>query len=125
MQWLWDLLYALGGLVLGAVIGFLVARKLMKKELKKNPPINEQMIRKDSMKKKYTLKEFYELERKIFELRISVKKGNFSNELREKLTTLEIEYERISSQISWDIENCNIDYGYEDNNKELKRVKKI
>lgn len=26
------------------------------------------------MKKKYTLKEFYELERKIFELRISVKK---------------------------------------------------
>ena len=72
------------------------------------------------MKKKYALKEFYELERKIFELRISVKKGNFSNELREKLTTLEIEYERISSQISWDIENCNIDYGYEDNNKELK-----
>lgn len=41
MQWLWDLLYALGGLVLGAVIGFLVARKLMKKELKKNPPIND------------------------------------------------------------------------------------
>ena len=39
------------------------------------------------MKKKYTLKEFYELERKIFELRISVKKGNFSNELREKLRT--------------------------------------
>lgn len=45
MQWLWDLLYALGGLVLGAVIGFLVARKLMKKELKKNPPINEQKIK--------------------------------------------------------------------------------
>ena len=45
MQWLWDLLYALGGLLLGAVIGFLVARKLMKKELKKNPPINEQMIK--------------------------------------------------------------------------------
>ena len=45
MQWLWDLLYALGGLVLGAVIGFLVARKLMKKELKKNPPINEQRIK--------------------------------------------------------------------------------
>ena len=45
MQWLWDLLYALGGLLLGAVIGFLVARKLMKKELKKNPPINGQMIK--------------------------------------------------------------------------------
>ena len=43
----------------------------------------------------------------------------------EKLTTLEIEYEKISSQISWDIENCNIDYGYEDNNEELKRVMKI
>ena len=34
---LWDILYL--------VIGFLVARKLMKKELKKNPPINEQMIK--------------------------------------------------------------------------------
>ena len=45
MQWLWDILYVLGGLILGLVIGFLVARKLMKNELKKNPPINEQMIR--------------------------------------------------------------------------------
>ena len=34
---LWDILYI--------VIVFLVARKLMKKELKKNPPINEQMIK--------------------------------------------------------------------------------
>ena len=34
MQWLWDILYVLGGLILGLVIGFLVARKLMKKELK-------------------------------------------------------------------------------------------
>ena len=45
MNWLWDILYVLGGLVVGAIIGFLVARKLMKNELKKNPPINEQMIR--------------------------------------------------------------------------------
>ena len=45
MNWLWDILYVLGGLVVGAIIGFLVARKLMKKELKKKPPINEQMIK--------------------------------------------------------------------------------
>ena len=31
--------------VLGAVIGFLIARKYMKKYIKKNPPINEQMIK--------------------------------------------------------------------------------
>ena len=42
---LWDILYILLGLVVGLVIGFLVARKLMKNELKKNPPINEQMIK--------------------------------------------------------------------------------
>ena len=42
---LWDILYILFGLVIGLVIGFLGARKLMKNELKKNPPINEQMIR--------------------------------------------------------------------------------
>ena len=45
MNWLWDILYVLGGLVVGAIIGFIEARKLMKKELKKNPPINEQMIK--------------------------------------------------------------------------------
>ena len=45
MAWLWDILYILLGLVIGLVVGFLVARKLMKSELKKNPPINEQMIR--------------------------------------------------------------------------------
>ena len=42
---LWDILYILLGLVIGLVIGFFGARKLMKNELKKNPPINEQMIR--------------------------------------------------------------------------------
>ena len=42
---LWDILYILFGLVIGLVIGFFGARKLMKNELKKNPPINEQMIR--------------------------------------------------------------------------------
>ena len=36
---------AIGCLIAGLVIGFMGARKLMKHELKKNPPINENMIR--------------------------------------------------------------------------------
>ena len=47
MNWvafLLDLLKVLGGLVIGAVIGFFLARKYMKKFMKQNPPINEQMI---------------------------------------------------------------------------------
>ncbi len=40
-----DILYLLGGVVVGIIIGFLLARTLMKKELKKNPPINEEMIK--------------------------------------------------------------------------------
>jgi hypothetical protein len=40
-----DILYVLGGLIVGAVIGFFVARKIMMNYMKKNPPINEQMIR--------------------------------------------------------------------------------
>ncbi len=35
----------IGALVIGLVVGFLGARKLIKKELEKNPPINEKMIR--------------------------------------------------------------------------------
>ncbi len=31
--------------LVGGVIGFFVTRKLIKKELQKNPPINEKMIR--------------------------------------------------------------------------------
>jgi uncharacterized protein YneF (UPF0154 family) len=33
------------GLLVGLVAGFFVARFIMKRELKKNPPINEQMIK--------------------------------------------------------------------------------
>ena len=33
------------GLVIGAVIGFFVSRFVMQRYLKKNPPINEQMIK--------------------------------------------------------------------------------
>lgn len=40
-----DILYVLGGLIVGLIIGFFLARHLMTKELKKNPPINEEMIK--------------------------------------------------------------------------------
>ena len=40
-----NILYLVGGLILGAVIGFFVSRKLFTDQLKKNPPINEKMIR--------------------------------------------------------------------------------
>ena len=42
---LMDILYILIGLIAGAVGGFFIARHLMKKQLKENPPINEQMIK--------------------------------------------------------------------------------
>ena len=42
---IWDILYVLIGLIVGIIAGFLIARKVMTKELKKNPPINEQMIK--------------------------------------------------------------------------------
>ena len=40
-----DILQILLGFLAGLVVGFFVARKLMTKYLKKNPPINEEMIR--------------------------------------------------------------------------------
>lgn len=40
-----DILMIAIGLIVGLVVGFLVARKLMMKYLKKNPPINEDMIK--------------------------------------------------------------------------------
>ena len=39
-----DILMVLLGLVIGAIIGFFIARAVMKKYLKKDPPINEKMI---------------------------------------------------------------------------------
>lgn len=44
-QWLIDVLYLLGGLIAGLVVGFFIARNVMQKYMKKNPPINEQMIK--------------------------------------------------------------------------------
>ena len=40
-----DILYIVIGLIVGFISGFLIARKVMKNELKKNPPINERMIK--------------------------------------------------------------------------------
>ena len=40
-----NILYLVGGLVIGAVVGFVVSRKIFSNQLKKNPPINEKMIR--------------------------------------------------------------------------------
>ena len=39
-----DILILVVGIVIGLVIGFFAARKLMTKQLKENPPINEEMI---------------------------------------------------------------------------------
>jgi len=45
MELLFDILKVLFGLIVGGVIGFIVARNYMKSYFKKNPPINEQMIK--------------------------------------------------------------------------------
>lgn len=40
-----NILWCLIGLVIGLVAGFFISRTVMKKYLKKNPPINEKMIK--------------------------------------------------------------------------------
>ena len=40
-----DILLIVVGLLIGAVVGFFLARFFMKKYLKQNPPINEDMIK--------------------------------------------------------------------------------
>ena len=42
---IFDILYVVGGLILGIILGFLIAKKVMTKQLKENPPINEEMIK--------------------------------------------------------------------------------
>lgn len=43
---IWAFILALVGVLLvGAVVGFFLARWFFKKELEKNPPVNENMIR--------------------------------------------------------------------------------
>ena len=43
-MWL-DILQVFIGILIGAVIGFFIAKKVMTNYLKKNPPINEEMIK--------------------------------------------------------------------------------
>ncbi|MBR7553146.1 YneF family protein [Allobacillus sp. GCM10007491] len=45
MGTIWVVLIALATLVIGLILGFFIARKTMMNYLKKNPPINEQMLR--------------------------------------------------------------------------------
>ena len=45
MQIVIDILKILIPMVIGAVIGFFIARKYLMKYLKQNPPINEEMIK--------------------------------------------------------------------------------
>lgn len=45
MELFLDILKIVGILLAGAVIGFFIARKYLTNQLKKNPPINEEMIR--------------------------------------------------------------------------------
>ena len=40
-----DILQIALGFIIGIVVGFVVAKKLMTKYLKNNPPINEEMIK--------------------------------------------------------------------------------
>ena len=40
-----DILLLLVGIVIGAVIGFFIAKYFMQKYIKDNPPINEEMIK--------------------------------------------------------------------------------
>ena len=45
MPLLIDILQVLVGVIIGGVAGFFFARNYMQKMIKKNPPINEQMIK--------------------------------------------------------------------------------
>ncbi len=43
--WLGPVLAGVIGLLIGAIVGFFVARKVFNNYLEKNPPVNEKMIR--------------------------------------------------------------------------------
>lgn len=45
MELLFDILKVLFGIIIGGIVGFIVAKNYMKSYFKKNPPINEQMIK--------------------------------------------------------------------------------
>ena len=43
--WLSSILWVLLGFAIGAIVAWIVSQKFFKKQLKKNPPVNEKMIR--------------------------------------------------------------------------------
>ena len=43
--WLTPVLAGVGGLLIGAVVGFFVSRKVFTNYMEKNPPITEKMVR--------------------------------------------------------------------------------
>ncbi|WP_342252389.1 YneF family protein [Spiroplasma endosymbiont of Amphibalanus improvisus] len=43
--WWGALLIAIGSLILGGIAGFFITKKIVKKQLRDNPPINENQIR--------------------------------------------------------------------------------
>ena len=46
MNYMWaNILWLVIGLVIGAILGFFICKKVMTSYLKKNPPINEEMIK--------------------------------------------------------------------------------
>ncbi|MBO7085491.1 MAG: YneF family protein [Bacilli bacterium] len=45
MPWWGVLLIGVGALIVGAVVGFFVSRKVFQNYLEKHPPVNEKMIR--------------------------------------------------------------------------------
>ena len=40
-----DILYLVFGLIIGLLAGFFISKKVFTKQLKENPPINEEMIK--------------------------------------------------------------------------------
>ncbi|MBP3920501.1 MAG: YneF family protein [Bacilli bacterium] len=45
MALFFDILKVIIGIIIGGIAGFFIARNYMKKYIKQNPPINEQMIK--------------------------------------------------------------------------------
>lgn len=43
--WVQNILYLIGGGIVGAAISFFITKSKFEKQLKENPPINEKMIR--------------------------------------------------------------------------------
>ncbi|WP_338984274.1 YneF family protein [Spiroplasma endosymbiont of Diplazon laetatorius] len=45
IAWWGALLIAIGAAIVGGIIGFIITRKVIQKQLRDNPPINENQIR--------------------------------------------------------------------------------